>query len=434
MKSLPLDRCRPVIFAFVLALGATLAACARAQIRPPAELPLPRVLVTPQADPTSTELAADLQTRPTSTPAPTSAASTAPHPRRTRTPAPKVLVTPYPSPAYPPDLTAYVDDLAHKENFRGVVMVLENGRPILEREYGLADEEQNLPNRMDTGFRIASLTKAFTAELIMDLEAEGKLSFNDPICKYFSPCPPVFASITIQHLLTHSSGISDSVAESTEPSAAKPDGSSGLPTGEAYDPAVAAYAHRALLFTPGASFNYSNQNYILLGDLIQRITGVSYAEFLDEVILTPLRLHHTGYQAVPQQLAAGYLSPGKLALDFNPNELSSAGGLYSSALDLTHWAQVLLNGNLLPAGKQARMFTSFVDEPDRPGTSYGYGWRITTRLNQRLYYHDGAIDGYRSTIEIYPSRNLIQVVLTNDTSVNPRIISLPLSNHLLTGN
>jgi len=218
--------------------------------------------------------------------------------------------------------------------------VARDGSPIVSKSYGMTNYELNVLNTPQSVFRIASITKQFTATSIMILEERGKLNVNDPICKYLDNCPPAWQPITIRNLLTHTSGIRNYIS---------------LPVylEKAADPRfsfagfVDVFRNEPLQFAPGERFTYSNSGYFLLGLIIERASRKTYAEFVRDNIFKPLGMKNSGYDdsrtLVPNR-AGGYIWTGRSFANapyINMSVPFAAGALYSTTADLLLWDQAL---------------------------------------------------------------------------------------------
>ncbi len=231
--------------------------------------------------------------------------------------------------------------------FNGSVLVAEKGIVIYKKGLGLADMEWNVPNQPDTKHRLGSITKQFTSMLIMQLVEQGKLKLDVPISTYLQDYPKKNGGIiTIHHLLTHTSGIPNMTAFPGFYKDIMPN---------SYNPLqlVNLFADSTLLFKPGERFDYSNSGYILLGYIIEKVTGKSYEQVLQENIFTPLKMNNTGYdhnRPLVKNRARGYEKNGRLYVksDFiNMSVPYSAGALYSTVEDLHLWDQALYSNQLL---------------------------------------------------------------------------------------
>ncbi|HWE45905.1 MAG TPA: serine hydrolase domain-containing protein [Caulobacteraceae bacterium] len=290
-------------------------------------------------------------------------------------------------------------------DFSGVVIVAVHGRPLLRRAYGSANREWNAPVTPDTVFRIGSTTKQFTAAAIMQLVEAGKVRLDDPIGAYVQNTPPSWAGITLRHLLTHTSGIPDYTQANgfiriTAPLNLKP------------DQIVDLVRNQPLDFAPGSKFQYDNTGYVLLGMVIERVSGESYGDYIRVHVLRPLGLDQTAYDdaadIVPRRAAGYWLSDGvvKNARAMTTSLAYAAGGLRSTADDLLRWDQALHSGKLLRPESVAAMFTDY-------GHGYGFGAFVETRHGHRLWDHGGNLPGFSSAFEHFPDDGLTVIVLTN---------------------
>ena len=237
-------------------------------------------------------------------------------------------------------IDAYMGTLADGELFIGSVLIAREGQVLVSDGYGYADRERNIMNTPKTMFRLASVGKQFTAVAILLLQEQGKLDLQASVCDYLSECPPEWEEISIQHLLTHSSGISDSTA-------------ANLPPTEM----VNHFTGIPLDFPPGDDYSYSNSGYKVLGLVIEQVSGQPYGEFLQENIFTPLNLSSTGY-AVPQDdVAVGYSSGYVEAPFLEPSILFAAGGISSTTEDLFRLWEAIHAEQLLSQDTLSEMFT-----------------------------------------------------------------------------
>lgn len=288
-----------------------------------------------------------------------------------------------------------VQPYAAAEMFMGSVLVAQNGKIIFSKGYGMADLEWNVPNSSTTRFNIASLTKQFTAASILLLEEQAKLRTDDLVKKFFPDAPPPWDKVTIYHLLTHTSGISNGAA-SYEPG-----------------PPKKLVLHNAPLnFQPGERWEYTNLGYIVLGYLVEKVSGQSYEEFVRENIFKPLGMKDSGllsFVTVIPRRATGYW-PGNNGIENadrpDPRHGFSAGSLYSSTEDLFRWEEGLFGGRLLSPASLRKMTTSFKSD-------YGCGLYIR-RVNGRLIVeHDGNNIGFNAVMAYYPEEKLAIIVLAN---------------------
>ena len=308
-----------------------------------------------------------------------------------------------------------IDDLMGRYvdngEFNGSVLVVENGKVIFKKGYGLANMEWNIPNTPDTKFRLGSLTKQFTAMLIMQLVEQGKLKLEGKITDYLTDYPKAAGDkITIHHLLTHTSGIPNYT---------------NLPAFKTfnrnrYKPAdfLKQFSDLPLEFEPGSAFAYSNSGYFLLGAIIEKVTGKTYEDVLQENIFTPLHMNNTGYdiffKILPKR-ATGY-DRWNLVYENAPYQDMSipyaAGSLYSTVEDLALWDQALYSDKLLSASSKTIMFTPYKSD-------YAYGWGVyKTQIGQlkdpvEAMGHQGAVYGFNTSLIRIPKNQHLVVLLNN---------------------
>jgi len=327
----------------------------------------------------------------------------------------------------------FISSAAQHQAFSGTVLIAQNGKILLDKGYGWADQSQRLPNRPSTRFRIASVTKQFTAMAILLLQEQGKLRVQDPICLYISGCPATWKTITIQHLLTHTSGIPDYVTT--------------FPPQQAATPAelIAAFESKPLDFATGTKWSYSNSGYAILGFIIEKVSGESYSAFLQQAIFQVLHLSNTGYDQNSPSLpghATGYKQPWVKADYIDMSVPYAAGTLYSTVDDLFRWDQALFNRKFASGESVQQMFTPQVTACDGQGTlcaasdcdaqrincySYGYGWFLgqfpVGGPYVRATWHPGGIQGFASLNLYYPDQEITLIVLSNLESFNWTLIT-----------
>ena len=309
-----------------------------------------------------------------------------------------------PQPAFTHNLDAVVTAYSDANVFSGVVLVAKDGKPIFSKSYGLANREWGVPNTVDTRFRLGSITKQFTAAAILQLAEHGKLSLDDPISKYYA-APVDWAPVTLRNLLTHTSGI---------PSYTAIPGFFGSPsrTDRTPEEIVALTRDKPLAFKPGEKFAYDNTGYILLGYVIEKVSGQTYQAYIQDHILGPLGLKSTGYdvtETILPRRAAGYSRAGGVMHNAPFLAMSlpyAAGSLYSTADDLLAWDQALHAGKILSPASVTAMFTDH-------GFKYGYGQFITTTQGHRLWAHAGGINGFSTDLARLPDDGVTLVLLSN---------------------
>lgn len=302
-------------------------------------------------------------------------------------------------------LSREIEQRVTNERFMGSVLVAEGDHLLINRGFGFANIEWAAVNGPATKFRVGSITKQFTAASILLLKERGKLQLDDHVSKYVANSPAAWNEITITHLLTHTSGIpnytefsDDSLYDRAHMSPAR---------------LIMRFRDKPLEFAPGSSWHYSNSGYVLLGYIIEKITGDSYANFIQKNIFTPLGMLHSGYDSNSQIIvrhAEGY-ALGPQGLQVAPyvqiSSVYSAGGLYSTTADLLRWEQGLFGGKLLSASSLAQMTL--------PATHhYALGLEIdSSKRGDTIVRHSGRMDGYNAMLAYVPARRLAVIVLAN---------------------
>ena len=288
-----------------------------------------------------------------------------------------------------------VEPYVDAQMFMGSVLVAQKGKVLFSKGYGWADLEWNIPNSSTTRFQIASVTKQFTAASILLLEERRKLKTGDPVKKYLPDAPAAWDKITIYNLLTMTSGLSDHAIEYG-------------PT----PPNRLIYADKPLGFQPGEKWDYENTNYLLLGYLLEKVSGQSYADFLRENIFKPLGMNDSGVDsnvAIVPHRASGYW-PGADGVEnaerTNISGALSAGGIYSTTDDMLRWIEGLFGGKLLRLESLRKMTTPFKHD-------YACGLYVH-RVNDRLVIdYDGNNIGFNAEMAYYPDDGLAVIVLAN---------------------
>ena len=296
------------------------------------------------------------------------------------------------------------------------VVVVRNGRVVLERTFGLADLEAATRATSATNYRLASITKQFTATAVMLLAGEGRLSYDDPVARYLPSLPVHARGVTIRHLLNHTSGIWD--YEDFVPDSQ---------TYQVKDRDALALLARAdsLYFPSGSAYRYSNTGYALLALVVEEVLGMPFARFLDARIFRPLGMRGSvafeeGVSTVPQR-AYGYSrdSTGWRRTDqSNTSAVLGDGGVYTSVDDIVRWDRALERHTLVSAADQQLAWTPATLANGRP-TEYGIGWFVRREDGRLRVWHTGTTRGFRNAILRYPDERLTVVVLTNRNEGEP---------------
>lgn len=297
-------------------------------------------------------------------------------------------------------LDQHIRDLVNAGLFSGSILVARQGQIVLRRGYGMSNT--TTPNMATTRFRIASITKQFTATLVLRLHEQGRLNIDDGICNYIEACPNAWGQVTIRHLLAHSSGIPDYTEYRDF------DATQAIPTTR--EALIARFRDQPLQFTPGSSFKYSNSGYILLGAILEYVTGTSYDELLRGEITAPLGLNDTAYDrshnGTGLNLAFGWLRRGVPADAIDSSTLDTAGALYSTVDDLFRWDRALAEGRMLRPQTLEMMRTAQVKR-------YGLGVMLYPLGNMNAVHHDGMASGTRTFLGSFTDNDITVIVLSN---------------------
>lgn len=299
------------------------------------------------------------------------------------------------------------------------VAVLHGGVPILRRAYGLADVEAQVAATPATNFRLASLSKQFTAAAILLLAQDRRLSIEDAVRKWLPGLPSGAATMTLRHLLTHTSGLVDYEDLIPEGTTSPLRDADVLRLLEAEDRGY---------FPPGRQYRYSNSGYVLLAHIVARASGEDFASFLRNRIFVPLGMRHSvafeaGVSTVAHR-AFGYSAVGRSWVRTDQSLTSATlgdGGIYSSVDDLARWDAALYGGRLLQP-ESLRLAFQPATATDDPAVQYGFGWRITGETR----WHSGETLGFRNVIVRWLQRRLTVIVLTNRNHPSPYGMALTI--------
>ena len=296
------------------------------------------------------------------------------------------------------------------------VIVVRKGQTLHRAAYGMANVELGVALQPDHVLRIGSVTKQFTSAAIMMLAEEGKLAVTDPITKFLPDYPAQGKTITIEHLLTHTSGIQSYTDMPKWRSMFRQD----MSLTELID----LFKNEPMQFEPGARWRYNNSGYILLGAIIEKASGKKYADFVQERIFTPLGMNDTRYdvteQVIPRR-AAGYGKSGERIVNaqyLSMTQPYAAGSLISTVDDLAKWDAGLAAGRVVNADSLAKIFTSYA-LASGSDSSYGYGWSIGRYEGRAVQEHGGGIHGFRSYVLRIPSDGVYVAVLSNIAAAAP---------------
>ncbi|MGO8701583.1 MAG: serine hydrolase [Limisphaerales bacterium] len=293
------------------------------------------------------------------------------------------------------------------------VLVAQDGKVLFKGGYGLADVAHNMAFSPETKSRIGSITKQFTASAILKLQEQGKLSVNDKLSKYF-PDFPRGDEVTLRHLLTHTSGIRSYTDN--------PGFISKVTTPVSPGDLINSFKNEPFDFDPGKKWHYDNSGYFLLGQIIERVSGQSYGDFLQKNFFDPLGMKSTGVHHSGMALeheALGYeFGDGKFtnALNWDMSWAGGAGALYSTVEDLFRWNEGVFGGKVLSEASLKAAWTPVKTEEnaeDNSDNGYGYGWQVSQLRGAREISHGGGLNGFSSIIMRLPRENFTVVVLAN---------------------
>jgi CubicO group peptidase (beta-lactamase class C family) len=320
---------------------------------------------------------------------------------------------------YPQLLDQYMQAQTNVRGFSGTVLVMKQNKVLLEKGYGFADREWNIANTVETKFRIGSVTKQFTAACILQLIEAGKLSLDDKLSKFY-PDFPKGDSVTIHMLLNHTSGI----ASYTDGKDFMTVATQSLPQ----DSMIAFFRNKPYNFSPGTKWAYNNSGYFLLGCIIEKVSGLSYTDYLQKNIFDKLDMRNSGVDKLDSVLAwraRGYSRNGKKTVNADYISMDwpfSAGVLFSTVDDLYKWDRGLYGTKILSKESLQKMFT--------PGKSnYGYGVVIDSLEKHPRIWHNGGIPGFSTNFTRFINDDICTVVFSNNES-NVDFVAIALANIL----
>ncbi len=308
---------------------------------------------------------------------------------------------------------AQVEKNVGADRFAGAVLVGKNGKLLFSGAYGLADREKKIPNTLDTRFRIGSMNKMFTAVVVLQLVEAGRLKLTDPLGKYITDYPnqEIATKVTIDQLLTHTGGTGDIFG---------PEFNKHRQELRTLNDYVALYGKRGPQFEPGSQWRYSNYGMVLLGVVIERVTGQSYYDYVQEHIYKPAGMTLTG--SLPEDQAVAGRSIGYMRsesgswvpnTDTLPYRGTSAGGGYSTVGDLLKFANALMTHKLLNAVSTELLITGKVEAG--PGGKYAYGFEDHRDKDGNGWVgHGGGAPGMNGDLKIYPKSGYVVAVLANE--------------------
>lgn len=301
-------------------------------------------------------------------------------------------------------LNTVVQSYAVHNVFMGAVLVADGDKVLLDKGYGMANLEWNIPNTPDVEFRLCSLSKQFTAALVLLLQQDGKLKLEDPVKQYLPDTPKSWEKISLAHLLGHTSGIPDIVSDKTFGPWSM---SSHVPAEQ-----LAFLSDKPLDFELGSQFAYSNSNYLVLGMVIEKVSGQSYGDALRQRILLPLGLKETGLdtdELVLPKRAQGYQTGANGLLSARSMSMTvpwAAGSIYSTTGDMLRWERGLFGRKLLNGDSLLAMTTAGKG-------NYGLGVEVGAVDGSKLVRHGGALQGFNTQMIYMPDKGIAVILLSN---------------------
>jgi CubicO group peptidase (beta-lactamase class C family)/uncharacterized protein YneR len=308
----------------------------------------------------------------------------------------------------------YLNEKFKADEPGGSVLVLRNGKTILRKGYGVADLSSKAPITPEMVFRIGSITKQFTSAAILKLSEQGKINLQDDITRYLPDYPTQGKKITIEHLLTHTSGIKSYTslpALMVKESKAKP---------HAVQEVINAFKDQPMDFNPGESYLYNNSGFFLLGAIVEKVSGTTWSNYLQKNFFNPLKMKSTftddknisnaviGYAKNTEYVQADYVHP---SLPF------AAGAILSTVDDLWKWNEAIFSYKVIKKELLEKAWTPLTLNSGVK-QSYGYGWQLAKLDNKKVIAHGGAIDGFLSYALYVPETKIFVTVLCNSMS-NP---------------
>ena len=319
------------------------------------------------------------------------------------------------------------------------VLVIRDGKILLKKGYGLAEVESKKPITPDTAFLLGSITKQFTAMAIMMLAERGKISYEDPLSKFFPEFPPYAQKITVRHLLNHTAGFAEyddlfvegGLIDRDWPRSSKTKPSQFEPTSK--DALKLLAQQHSLRFSPGEKFEYSNSGYVILAQIVEKVSGKRFTEFLKANIFGPLGMNRTLLYDETRPTVANVASSYTLKnesynqIDYTPlNAIYGEDNIYSTVEDVYKWDQALYTEKLVKAATLKNAFTPGRLN-DRTSTPYGFGWRIRSFLGLNTVGHSGSWLGFNNYLVRFPSERFTVIVLSNLAQFQPARIASKIS-------
>ena len=329
-----------------------------------------------------------------------------------------------------PQLAARLDREGAAGRFMGAVLVAKGDRVLFRQVYGKANYAQDRPLELDSRFRLASISKQFTATAILKLQDEGKLSVSDPVCKWIQPCPTAWQEVRIGHLLSHTSGIPDLMA--------RPGWGMRRTTPATLDELTEDSKRFGLQFTPGTKVRYDNAGFNLAAAIVEKASGQPFQTYMRDTFFKPLGMTDSGLDldGGDHGVIMGYANfPGGLAAQPNANTsiVAGAGAVYSTLDDLLVWQRALHRGKLLTPASYQQMLADHAPadtpkERGHPRRDWGYGIfsnrlgdQVKPAFQDRQIYHTGSWGGFRNLMLYQPDQDVTVIVLSNNYHLRDQV-------------
>jgi CubicO group peptidase (beta-lactamase class C family) len=319
------------------------------------------------------------------------------------------------------------------------VLVLKNGNAVFQRGYGVADLKMLHKIDAQTNFRLASVTKQFTAMAIMLLVHDGKLRYDTQLTDIFPDFPEYGKAIGIRHLLNHTSGLLDYENLMPKPASMTPaDQITQIQDAEVLE---LLKQQKTTKFAPGTQWDYSNSGYVVLGGIVEKVSGMPFGEFLRRRIFSPLKMNRTiAYQKDRNVVPNRAFGHSRQAGTWRQTDQSSTsatlgdGGVYSSLADLAKWDRALCEHTLLSEAEMTVAITpasvpgGSVVEPDGSPSAYGFGWFLNSYRGRARMWHYGETVGFRTAIQRFQNDKLTIIILCNRSDMNPTALALRIAD------
>jgi CubicO group peptidase (beta-lactamase class C family) len=320
------------------------------------------------------------------------------------------------------NIDGLLESYSYYNRFIGSVLISKDNHIIYQKSFSYSDEEGRKKNTKNSIFSIASLSKSVTAVGVMKLVEDGKLSLETPISSYFPDFMPDYSKdITIQHLLNNSSGMEANIGRTDD------NGNGLMPeeTAITFNEVLEKFKDSKIKFEPGQGYDYNNFGYFLLANIIEKVSGQSYANFIQQTVFKPAGMKNTAIASFKSlhQKAQPYLGLGmtefiKFNSPFHPSWLMGAADMNSTTVDLFKFMQALDNGTLLKPASVYKIYTATQAMGVNEMLS-GLGWVIDHKGDEKWIYNNGLLPGYASVMGSLPENNIKIIILSNATSVNP---------------